>query len=301
MPILLNKYMMRFAETAIRTTWRFLYMVERKPEKSVRGRRTVDGAGVKLVRVLGNETAVAFDPFLMLDSFDSENPGDYLAGFPLHPHRGIETITYLISGEMDHRDSLGNSGKIKGGEAQWMTAGSGIMHEEMPAPSARMLGVQIWLNLKKSEKMVPPAYFDIKDNIIGNKVTDFGTVRIISGEYEGVKGARPPHHPARLLDVSVMPGKEAVIATDYDTNVFVFLILGNAVIGESKFDEKTAVLFHHGDIVRIRAFDNERARFIFFESKRIGEPIAWGGPIVMNTRDELLEAYTELDNNTFIK
>jgi redox-sensitive bicupin YhaK (pirin superfamily) len=143
-------------------------MVERKPEKFVRGRRTTDGAGVKLVRVLGNETAVAFDPFLMLDSFDSENPKDYIAGFPLHPHRGIETITYLISGEMDHRDSLGNSGKIRGGEAQWMTAGSGIMHEEMPRPSDRMLGVQIWLNLQKSEKMTAPAYFDIKDNIMGN-------------------------------------------------------------------------------------------------------------------------------------
>jgi redox-sensitive bicupin YhaK (pirin superfamily) len=126
-------------------------------------------------------------------------------------------------------------------------------------------------------------------------------VRVISGEYEGVLGAKPPHHAARLLDVSVMPGKEAVVATDYDTNVFVFLILGNAVIGSSKFEEKSAVLFHHGDIVRVRAFDNEPARFIFFESKRIDEPIAWGGPIVMNTRSELLEAYNELENNTFIK
>jgi redox-sensitive bicupin YhaK (pirin superfamily) len=276
-------------------------MVERKPEKSVRGRRTVDGAGVRLVRVLGNETAVAFDPFLMLDSFDSENPADYSAGFPLHPHRGIETITYLISGEMDHRDSLGNSGKIKGGEAQWMTAGRGIMHEEMPIASERMLGVQIWLNLIKSEKMTPPAYFDIKDDMIGKKATDFGSVRVISGEYEGVNGVKPPHHLARLLDVTVMPGKEASIATDYDTNVFVFLILGNAIIGGSKFEEKSAVLFHRGDIIRVRAFDNEPARFIFFESKRIDEPIAWGGPIVMNTRDELLEAYTELDNNTFIR
>jgi redox-sensitive bicupin YhaK (pirin superfamily) len=276
-------------------------MVERKPAKFVRGRRTVDGAGVHLVRVLGNETAKEFDPFLMLDSFDSDNPADYMAGFPLHPHRGIETITYLISGEMDHRDSLGNSGKIKGGEAQWMTAGSGIMHEEMPKPSKRMLGVQIWLNLEASEKMTAPAYFDIKNDLIGEKDTDFGAVRVLSGEYEGVTGVKPPHHKARLLDVTVSAEKEASIPTDYDTNVFVFLILGNAIIDGKKFDEKSAVLTHHGDILRVRAFDNEPSRFIFFESKPIKEPIAWGGPIVMNSREELLRAYTELDNNTFIK
>jgi redox-sensitive bicupin YhaK (pirin superfamily) len=276
-------------------------MVERKPEKFVRGKRTTDGAGVHLVRVLGNETAAAFDPFLMLDSFDSANPDDYLAGFPLHPHRGIETITYLISGEMEHSDSLGNRGIIKSGEAQWMTAGSGILHEEMPKASERMLGVQIWLNLPAAEKMAKPAYFDIKNDIIGEKDTEFGAVRVLSGEYEGVFGAKPPHHKARLLDITIEAGKEASIATEYDTTAFVFLIRGNAVIGGVKFDEKSAVLFNHGDIVRLTAFDNEPARIIFFEGSPLKEPIAWGGPIVMNTRSELLKAFDELENNTFIK
>jgi redox-sensitive bicupin YhaK (pirin superfamily) len=276
-------------------------MVERKPEKFVRGKRTVDGAGVHLVRVLGNETAKFYDPFLMLDSFDSKNPDDYIKGFPLHPHRGIETITYLISGEMEHSDSIGNRGVIKSGEAQWMTAGSGILHEEMPKPSERMLGVQIWLNLPAAEKMTKPAYFDIKNDLIGEKDTDFGAVRVLSGEYEGVFGAKPPHHKARILDITIKAGKEASIATEYDTNVFVFLILGNAVIGGAKFEEKTAVLFNHGDIVRLRAFDNEPVRLIFFEGSPLKEPIAWGGPIVMNTREELINAFEEIENNTFIK
>jgi redox-sensitive bicupin YhaK (pirin superfamily) len=276
-------------------------MVERKPVKHVRGKRTIDGAGVRLVRVLGNETAKDFDPFLMLDSFDSTNPEDYIAGFPLHPHRGIETITYLISGEMVHRDSLGNSGTIKSGEAQWMTAGAGIMHEEMPKPSDQMLGVQIWLNLPSVEKMTPPAYFDIKNDMIGKKQTDFGTVRVISGTYEGATGVTPPHHNAAIFDVSVAAGREASIPTAYENNAFVFLIEGNAIIDGSKFEEKTAVLMNHGDILRVEAFDSDPVRFLFFESQKIGEPIAWGGPIVMNTRAELLEAFTELDNNTFIK
>jgi redox-sensitive bicupin YhaK (pirin superfamily) len=274
-------------------------MIERKPKKSVRGIRTTDGAGVNLVRVLGHTTAEDFDPFLMLDSFDSTNPADYTKGFPLHPHRGIETITYLISGEMEHRDSLGNSGVIKGGGAQWMTAGAGIMHEEMPKASDRMLGVQIWLNLEKREKMTDPAYFDITPDMIGEKDTDFGAVRVLSGEYEGVNGVNPPHHKARILDITVEAGREASIPTAYDTTAFVFLILGNAVINESKYDEKTAVLFNHGDIVRLTAFDSEPARFLFFEGLPIKEPIAWGGPIVMNTRLELMQAYEELQDNTF--
>ncbi|MDR0992685.1 MAG: pirin family protein [Ruminococcus sp.] len=276
-------------------------MVERKPEKVIRGKRAVDGAGVHLVRVLGNETAEAFDPFLMLDSFDSKNPADYISGFPLHPHRGIETITYLISGEMRHGDSLGNSGIIKGGEAQWMTAGSGIMHEEMPKASEHMLGVQIWLNLPAAEKMTAPAYFDIKNDMIGKKSTDFGEVRVLSGEYEGVFGVKPPHRKARIMDITVLSGKEASIPTAYDTTVFVFLITGNAVINGSKFEEKSAVLCSHGDILRVSAFDNEPSRFLFFEGLPLKEPIAWGGPIVMNTRLELMTAYEELENNRFIK
>ncbi|MCD8163839.1 MAG: pirin family protein [Synergistaceae bacterium] len=137
--------------------------MERKIIKTVQGQMATDGAGVRLVRVLGHETVRDFDPFLMLDSFDSRNPDDYTAGFPFHPHRGIETITYLIEGEMEHQDSLGNRGTIHGGESQWMTAGSGIMHQEMPMAGPRMLGLQIWLNLPQEDKMTAPRYFDIKD------------------------------------------------------------------------------------------------------------------------------------------
>ena len=178
-------------------------MTVRAIEKTGRGRATVDGAGVHLVRVLGNETVEDFDHFLMLDSFDSKNPPDYTKGFPMHPHRGIETITYIIEGEMDHQDSLGNKGAIRSGESQWMTAGSGIMHQEMPQPSDRMLGVQIWLNLPRADKMTNPVYFDIKKSMI--PVVEEGpvTVRVISGAYKEAKGVTPAYVQATLYDVSV--------------------------------------------------------------------------------------------------
>lgn len=276
-------------------------MANRRIVKTIRGQRTTDGAGVHLVRVLGGRDVEDFDPFLMLDSFDSTNPADYIKGFPMHPHRGIETITYLIQGEIDHEDSLGNKGTIRGGQSQWMTAGSGILHQEMPQAAKRMLGLQIWLNLPQSEKMTDPTYFDITETDIKPVQTEDGVVRVISGEYAGVKGVKPHHVQATLYDVTVNPGRTMLLPTKPDENVFVFLIEGDAVIDGSEIPEKTAVLFGEGETVAVSAPTGREARVIFFSGKKLREPIAWGGPIVMNTRAELEKAFEELENGTFIK
>ncbi|MDL2293077.1 pirin family protein [Ruminococcaceae bacterium OttesenSCG-928-D13] len=276
-------------------------MKERAIRKTVRGQRAVDGAGVHLVRVLGRDTIADFDPFLMLDSFDSTNPDDYTAGFPMHPHRGIETITYLIGGQIDHEDSLGNAGRIGPGQAQWMTAGSGIMHQEMPQPSKRMLGLQLWLNLPAAEKMADPQYFDIAGGMIGETEDENAAVRVISGEYGGTRGVQPRHLPASIYDVTVKPGRSVTIPTPADENVSVFLIEGDAVIGGQQIAEKTAVNFGAGDAVTVGAPADAEARFIFLSGRPLGEPVAWGGPIVMNTREELKHAFDELDAGTFVK
>ena len=276
-------------------------MSERKITKTVKGQYAIDGAGVHLVRVLGNNDLQDFDPFLMLDSFDSKNPDDYIKGFPFHPHRGIETVTYLIEGDIEHQDSLGNKGSIKSGQSQWMTAGSGILHQEMPQPSDHMLGLQLWINLPKDEKMADPAYFDITGDMIRIKESDTAVVRVISGEYEGVKGVEPRHIQATLYDVTVKAGKSLTLPTKTEDNVFIFLIQGDAVIEGKNIDEKTAVLFGSGDAITVKAPDGQDSRFVFFSGKRLDEPVAWGGPIVMNTRDELMHAFEELEEGTFIK
>lgn len=276
-------------------------MLKRKIIKTVRGQRAVDGAGVNLVRVLGGRDVKDFDPFLMLDSFDSTNPKDYLAGFPMHPHRGIETITYLVEGEIDHMDSLGNEGTIRSGQSQWMTAGSGILHQEMPQSAPRMLGVQLWLNLPQAEKMTDPKYFDISEMQIKKVPVDGGTVRVISGTFDGVTGAQPHHIQATLLDVALDAGKTLDIPTNPKENVFVFLLEGNAVIDGDEVLEKTAVLFGEGDTVQVSATTSGPVRFLLCSGEKLNEPIAWGGPIVMNTREELQHAFDELEEGTFIK
>ena len=277
-------------------------MADRKIKKTVTGKRAVDGAGVQLTRVLGNATVEDFDPFLMLDSFDSKNPKDYIAGFPFHPHRGIETITYLIQGEIDHEDSLGNKGAIRDGQSQWMTAGSGIMHQEMPQPAERMLGLQLWLNLPAADKMAEPRYFDITRDMMGEKQTDAGTVRVIAGEYQGAKGAQPYHIQASVYDVLLEPGKSLSLPVKAEDNAFVFLIEGDAVIDGRQIPEKTAVLFEReGDTVTVAAPPSGPARFIYCSGQPLDEPISWGGPIVMNTKEELQHAFNELRDGTFIK
>ena len=273
----------------------------REIQKTVRGQRAVDGAGVRLVRVLGNSDVYDFDPFLMLDSFDSTNPSDYTAGFPWHPHRGIETITYLISGRLEHMDSLGNKGVITSGESQWMTAGSGILHQEMPQASDRMLGFQLWLNLPRKEKMAEPAYLSITPKDIPVVTSGNATIRVLSGSYGDARGVLPRHIPASIFDISLPRGESLTLPTKPEENVFVFLIEGDAIINATLISEKTAVLFGGGDSVSFSAAPERDLRIIFFSGKALHEPIAWGGPIVMNTREELDFAFDELRRGTFIK
>lgn len=279
-------------------------MAIREVKKTVTGSRTVDGAGVSLVRVLGKPDVYDFDPFLMLDAFDSVNPDDYTKGFPWHPHRGIETVTYIINGDIEHGDSLGNSGSIKDGDCQWMTAGSGIIHQEMPKASPRMLGAQLWVNLPAKEKMSPPKYRDITKAMIPVVSEGLAAIRVISGGYKGVKGAiEGDYVRPNYLDVLLEPGCEWKVDTLKGNTAFAYMIEGSAELGlegSEVIGAKHAVLLGEGDEVRVKA-GPDGARMLFLEATPLGEPIAWGGPIVMNTKDELRQAFRDLDEGRFIK
>jgi quercetin 2,3-dioxygenase len=285
---------------------------------------TIEGAGVKLQRAFGFGKTKEFDPFLLLDDFRNNNPGDYLAGFPWHPHRGIETITYVLAGSVEHGDSLGNRGKMTAGDVQWMTAGSGILHQEMPKGDThgRMHGFQLWANLPSSLKMTNPRYQDIPASAIPEVTDDDGTgVRVISGEFWGRRGpvegvAADP----RYLDVSVPPGKRKALKVETTSNAFAYVFAGSGtfrdasdprgVLTESGADPNapaqydasnhSLVLFDRGDEVVVRAGE-EGIRFLLVSGKPIEEPVAWYGPIVMNTRDQLEQAISELQDGTFIK
>ena len=276
----------------------------RTVKRLVTGQRAVDGAGVKLVRVFGHDDVLDFDPFLMLDAFDSTDPDDYTKGFPWHPHRGIETITYLVSGEITHGDSLGNSGDIGAGDCQWMTAGSGIIHQEMPQPSERMLGLQAWLNLPAESKMTNPKYHGITQADIPVVKKDGARIHVVAGTYDGQVGAMQAEHvQAQYLDVELEPGARWELQTVPSDTLFVYLMMGEAGVGpepESIIPYRHAILFSEGDVFRVQA-GAVRTRFILMSGKPLREPIAWGGPVVMNTREELNLAFSELRSNTFIK
>ncbi len=281
----------------------------RKVVKITRGVPSVDGAGVKLVRVFGNNDTKDYDPFLMFDAFDSEDPEDYIKGFPWHPHRGIETITYLIHGNIEHGDSLGNKGYISDGDCQWMTAGSGIIHKEMPKASERMLGAQLWLNLPKKDKMTQPAYGDIKAEDIPVIDEEGIKVHVISGDYKGQEGAfEGKYVKATYLDVELPANREWHFINEPENTLFIYIFRGSAIFDPEKsidnsedlIYEKQAVLFGHGEKFWIKAGDQD-VRFILLSAKPLKEPVAWGGPIVMNTQEELRIAFRELKNNTFIK
>ena len=274
-------------------------MKERVVKARVRGNKAIDGADVRLVRVLGPETVYDFDPFLMLDAFDSSHPEDYIKGFPTHPHRGIETLTYLVDGAIDHADSLGNKGRITPGGAQWMTAGSGIMHSEMPKESERMLGVQLWINLSQKDKMTTPQYFDIKKEDIPSKVIEGGKVRVIAGHFDGVEGLKPPHEPITMYDISLEASAELIFSAEQKT-AFLFLLEGDVLVAGKREEEKTALLLEEGDSISLKATDKP-ARILFFAGTPLGEEIAWGGPVVMNTDKELKEAFLEMREGSFIK
>ena len=267
---------------------------------------TMEGAGVRLKRVFGyNETAL-MDPFLLLDHFGSDNPDDYLKGFPWHPHRGIETITYMIKGEMKHEDSLDNSGTIESGDVQWMTAGSGIIHQEMPNQSnGSMMGFQLWANLPSSDKMMHPRYQEVKDTEIPEVVTESGAkVRIICGKLDGTCGpvseiVTDPEY----MDVIVPAGKEFVHSVKKGHTLFAYVFEGHGYFDQSEeklIESDYLVLFEDGDQVIAKAAEKQ-LRFLLVSGMPIGEPIAWYGPIVMNNREELDVAFREYREGTFIK
>jgi redox-sensitive bicupin YhaK (pirin superfamily) len=289
---------------------------------------TIEGAGVKLQRAFGFGKTKEFDPFLLLDDFRNENPADYLAGFPWHPHRGIETITYVLAGEVEHGDSLGNKGRMAAGDVQWMTAGSGILHQEMPRGDAlgRMHGFQLWANLPASLKMTAPRYQDIPSVAIPEVTEDDGTkARIICGEFWGQNGpvegvATESNVAARYVDISVPPGKRKRIQIETTRNAFAYVFAGagtfrdasdpKAVLTESAVDPNAAavydaknhslVLFDRGDEIVVQA-GPEGIRFLLVSGQPLEEPVAWYGPIVMNTQAELRQAMTELQSGTFIR
>lgn len=297
----------------------------RPVKKTIAAKPTLEGAGVKLHRAFGFHEPRELDPFLLFDDFRNENPDDYLAGFPWHPHRGIETITYVLAGTVEHGDSLGNRGKLGAGDVQWMTAGSGIMHQEMPQGNdkGQMHGFQLWANLPASLKMTSPRYQDVPGTEIPELVDDDGTViRIVVGDYRGKKGviegiAADPQY----LDISVPPGKRKTFTIDAYRNAFAYVFAGSGtfrdasaprgVLLEKQVDgeevhvrdmsgNRTLVYFDTGDEITVEAGE-DGIRFLLISGKPIKEPVAWHGPIVMNTREELITAVSELQTGSFIK
>ena len=295
----------------------------RPVKQIVDARPTVEGAGVKLKRGFGFGDTTDFDPFLLFDDFRNDRPDDYLAGFPWHPHRGIETITYVLAGTVEHGDSLGNRGSLGAGDVQWMTAGSGIMHQEMPKGDAagRMHGFQLWANLPASLKMTHPRYQDIAGRDIPTVTEDDGTsARVVCGEFWGQKGpvegvAADP----RYLDISVPPGVRRRIAVEVTRHAFAYVFAGSGTFRDASapravrteatdgsdrvtYDahNHSLVLFDRGDEIVVQAGD-EGIRFLLVSGRPLEEPVAWYGPIVMNTQDELRQAFSELQAGTFIK
>ncbi len=298
-------------------------MTTRPVNRLIKSKPTLEGAGVHLRRAFGFGNTSDFDPFLLLDDFRNDIPEDYIAGFPWHPHRGIETITYVLAGMVEHGDSMGNSGIIGPGDVQWMTAGSGIIHQEMPKgdQSGRMDGFQLWANLPASLKMTAPRYQEVKAAEIPVVTDDDGTeVRVICGSFWGAKGpadgvAADPIY----LDISIPPGKRKSLPVETYRNAFAYVISGAgkfcntsgplAVPTESvgwwettppsEADNHTVVLFGQGDEVLVEAND-DGVRFLLISGKPLKEPVAWYGPIVMNTQEELRQAFTELREGTFL-
>lgn len=275
----------------------------RTVKRVVTGKVQYDGAGVKLVRVISRGDVVDFDPFLMLDAFDADNPQDYIQGFPWHPHRGIETVTYLVQGHIEHGDSLGNKGKIEDGQGQWMTAGSGILHQEMPQAADRLFGLQLWVNLPQKHKMATPKYRDINEGMIPIVQDDDSVVRVVSGKYGGREGAvQGEYVKTLLLDVAVQPDRIWELKLPAEDTLFVYIFKGTGAFGDrvDNYGSHQAVLFGDGNQFSVTA-SSEGMRFMLFSATPLKEPVAWGGPIVMNTDEELRSAFEELENGTFVR
>ena len=280
-------------------------MTTRPVRKHSKAQPTLEGAGVRLRRAFGFGGTADTDPFLLLDDFRNDVPSDYLAGFPWHPHRGIETITYVLAGTVEHGDSLGNKGILGPGDVQWMTAGSGIIHQEMPKGDAdgRMYGFQLWANLPAALKMTPPRYQDVKAAEIPEFVDDDGTrVRIVCGGFRGRKGPVEGIAAAPIyLDVAVTGGVRKVIAVEPGRNAFAYVFDGGGTFAPGvEAGNRSLLLFGDGDEVVVEA-GGAGVRFLLASGLPLEEPVAWRGPIVMNTQEELRQAFEELEKGTFLK
>jgi len=279
----------------------------REVRVTLKSRATMEGAGVRLKRAFGYADP-SLDPFLLLDDFHSDNPNDYIAGFPWHPHRGIETITYMLHGQVEHGDSMDNSGVIGAGDVQWMTAGSGIIHQEMPKKNVNdpvLAGFQLWANLPASHKMMDPRYRDItKEQIPEVIVNDSVKVKIICGEVNGVRGpVQDIVTDPEYLDVSIEPNSEFIHSIDNTHNIFAYVIEGEGIFDPGKntlVNAENLVIYRDGDEVAVKTKEKP-VRFLLISGKPIGEPVAWRGPIVMNTEEELRIAFREYSQGTFIK
>jgi hypothetical protein len=285
----------------------------RKIKKIWQSQPTREGAGVRLKRAFGFNETPQLDPFLLLDAFHSENPEDYKRGFPWHPHRGIETITYILDGDVEHGDSLGNRGIISAGDVQWMTAGSGIIHQEMPKGNRKgeMWGFQLWSNLPARQKMMDPRYREVKQGEIPQvKTADGATVRVVAGEVEGVQGpVKEIVTEPVFLDVSLPAGKSFAHLVKPAHTVFAYVVEGEGYFDTTgAFDretpgthgEGTLVLYGPGNSIAVST-DKKPVRFLLVAGKPLDEPIAWYGPIVMNTQQELETAFKEYQEGTFVK
>ena len=277
----------------------------RKVKESLKVQETMEGAGVRLHRGFGYYEVPRFDPFLLFDDFSAAQPADYLAGFPWHPHRGIETVTYILDGDVRHRDSIGNSGVIGKGDIQWMTAGSGIIHEEMPEGTGGIKGFQLWVNLPKTHKMMAPRYQDISAKSVPEvSVGDYASARVLAGAVGGVKGPVEDVVMApTYLDVSLQPGKEFVWSAPEGHTLFVYILSGALGVergGSVEYVQGTIILFERegGDVILCAG--GSGARCLVVSGKPIGEPVAWRGPIVMNSHQELQTAFQELQYGTFL-
>ncbi|HEX9261017.1 MAG TPA: pirin family protein [Candidatus Bathyarchaeia archaeon] len=275
--------------------------MERKVEKILERRPAIEGAGVKLRRVLGNDEESTLDPFLLLDHFGSDNPKDYIKGFPWHPHRGMETVTYMWTGEVEHGDSMGNRGTIKSGDVQWMTAGSGIIHQEMPQKyDGLMQGFQLWVNLPAKKKMTYPKYRGITKDQITTIETKDSKIKVIAGKKDGTEGpVRDLSNKIEYFDVELAVGKAFQHLTHNNLTVFSYIINGSVEVHDQKIKSGQCAVFSRGDSVKISTLNG--ARFLFVSGEPLNEPVAWRGPIVMNTEEELDKAFKELDEGTFIK
>jgi redox-sensitive bicupin YhaK (pirin superfamily) len=264
---------------------------------------TIEGAGVHLFRAFGFGDERLFDPFLMLDDFRNDDTRNYIAGFPWHPHRGIETITYMLEGSAEHGDSLGNAGVIGKGDVQWMTAGKGIIHQEMPKPNSigRMYGFQLWANLPAARKMMAPRYRDITAAQIPLAKTAEGTeVKVICGEFQGIRGpARDILTDPQYWDVWIPPDTLQALPAPIEHTCFIYVYEGDGSIGEQTIRNRQTVLFDDGEGIEIKS-GASGLRMLYLCGKPLNESISWKGPIVMNTREEIIAAFKQLDEGKFL-